>query len=152
MSINKRLRPSGGFTLPELVLLVVVLAVGSAGIFLAFKQSVMGSADPMVRKQAVAVAESLMEEILVMPYSTPAGAVAGTTRANFNSVGDWAGFATTGIQTIEGAAVPGLANYNVSVAVATTALNGIAASKKVTVTVTAPAVTFSLDGYKLDWP
>ena len=74
MSTDKRLRRAGGFTLPELVLLIVVLAVGSAGIFLAFKQSVMGSADPTIRKQAVAVAESLMEEILVMPYSTPAGA------------------------------------------------------------------------------
>lgn len=136
----------------EMVLLIVVLSVGLAGIALSLQQAVRGSSDPVVQKQVVAIAESLMQEILLLPYNTPTGESAGLTRATYNSVSDWNGFATTGIQTIEGTAIPSLSTYNVaSVSVAATTLNSQTA-KLVTITVTGPgAKQFVLDGYKFNY-
>ena len=52
-----------GISLLELVLFIVIVGVGIAGILSTFNVSVRGSADPMVRKQALAIAESLLLEI-----------------------------------------------------------------------------------------
>lgn len=145
-------RSCRGFTLAEMVLLIVVISVGLAGIALSLQQAAFGSSDPVVEKQVVAIAESLMEEILLLPYNTPSGESAGVTRATFNSVSDWNGFSTTGIQDIEGTAILSLSQYNIaSVTVSATTLNGQTA-KLVTVTVTGPSNhQFKLDGYKLNY-
>ena len=141
-----------GFTLMEMVLLIVVLSVGLAGIALSLQQAVRGSSDPLIEKQVVAIAESLMQEILLLPYNTPSGESAGVTRATYNSVSDWNGFSTAGIQTIEGTVIPSLSTYNVaSVSVTSTTLNSQTA-KIVTITVTGPGgAQFVLDGYKLNY-
>lgn len=151
------MRSGRGFTLAEMVLLIVVVSVGLAGIALSLQQAAFGSSDPVVEKQVVAIAESLMEEILLLPYQTPAGETAqpfsgGGTRSTFNSVDDWNTFTTTGIQDIEGTAIPSLSLYNISpVSVSVTTLNGQTA-KLVSVTVTGPGNhQFKLDGYKLNY-
>ncbi|MGC8733075.1 MAG: type IV pilus modification PilV family protein, partial [Halothiobacillaceae bacterium] len=51
-----------GFTLIELVLAVVILSIGLAGILLVYSQTVAKSADPMLRQQALALAEGYLEE------------------------------------------------------------------------------------------
>ena len=58
-------RSAQGFTLIEVIIFIVVVAAGLAGILLVSNTVVASSADPMVRKQAVAVAESMLEEILL---------------------------------------------------------------------------------------
>jgi MSHA pilin protein MshD len=52
-----------------------------AGIFAAFNTMTAASADPQVRKQLVAIAESLMEEVQLMPftYCDPDDALAATS-------------------------------------------------------------------------
>jgi MSHA pilin protein MshD len=142
-----------GFTLPELLLLVVVLAIGLGGIVTVYVTTVAGSADPLVRKQAMAIAESFMEEIMLQAYAEPVGSPAHTTRDTFDSVDDYntPPYSTAGIQDVAGNPVPGLANYNVAVTVdAPTVLNG-AQAKLVTVTVTGPGVTFTLQGYRASY-
>lgn len=142
---------AAGFTLPELLLLMVVFAVGLVGILLVTNTVVAGSADPMVRKQAMAIAESMMEEVLLMPYAQGPGSGA---RANFDDVRDYNGFNTQGIYRLEdGTPVPGLANYDLSVAVTPAAIGGVAASAalQVTITVTGPHASYALTGYKLDY-
>ena len=52
-----------GMTLIELVMFVVIVAVGVAGILSVLNVTVMRSADPLVQKQAQALAEGLLEEI-----------------------------------------------------------------------------------------
>jgi MSHA pilin protein MshD len=146
-----------GFTLAEMVLLVVVLAVGLGGIVSVYSTTVAGSADPLVRKQAMALAESLMEEILLQGYEEPTPPTApGATRDTFDSVDEYSGYNTSsGIQNIYGAAVSGLGAYNYAppVTVALTPLNGVADSKLVTVNVTGPGgFVFTLQGYKLKYP
>ena len=149
MSDSVNPRDSGGFTLPELLLLIVVLAVGLAGIALALQQAARGSGDPLINKQAVAVAEALMEEILLQPFNPVVG---GASRADYNDVSDYNGYSSAGVAAIDGTPVAGLADYNVSVTVANAALGAVPAadSKRVTVTVTGRGVTYTLDGYRLN--
>lgn len=61
MSIKRQ----AGITLIELVLYIVIVSVGIAGILSVMNVTTQHSADPMVRKQALAAAESLLEEILL---------------------------------------------------------------------------------------
>lgn len=122
-----------GFTLVELILAIVVLGVGLAGVLLAFQQTTRGSADPLVNRQLLAIAEGMLEEVLSRPYSsaTPA-APSGCARTGLYDVDDYNGY-SQGICTVAGVAVASLAGYSVDVAVASVTLNGVAA-KRITVT------------------
>lgn len=144
-----------GFTLIEVVVVIVMLAFAAAGITSLYFAAVRGSADPLVRKQAVAVAESMLEEIQLAAFAIGGfpGPVTQATRNQADDVRDYAGFATTGVFTVDGTAVPGLGAYNVAVSVATQALGAAPAtdSLRITVTVTAPNVNVALDGYKLNY-
>jgi MSHA pilin protein MshD len=62
-------RRARGVTLVELVVFIVVVGLAVAGIFTAFNTLVAGSASPEVRKQALAIAESLLEEIQQMAFT-----------------------------------------------------------------------------------
>jgi MSHA pilin protein MshD len=88
------IRPSRGVTLIELVMFMVIVAVALAGFFAAFNTFVKGSADPQARKQVLAIAESLMDEVSLMPftYCDPSDANAAT--ATNSAVGP-GGCATT---------------------------------------------------------
>lgn len=145
-----------GFTLIELIIFIVVVSAGLAGILSVMNSVVKSSADPMVRKQAIAIAESLLEEILLKEYVNPAGGYAGAVRAQFDDVDDYADYTTTGIVDATGGAVPSLSGYNISPAVTVTivtaaespALNAIAV-KRITVSVAGPGGTnIRLSGYR----
>ncbi|WP_029707907.1 prepilin-type N-terminal cleavage/methylation domain-containing protein [Rhodoferax saidenbachensis] len=160
-----------GFTLIEVIIFIVVVGVGLAGILSVMNTVVKSSADPLIAKQTVAIAESMLEEILLKEYcdpdtrSTAAPPVCPAripadqeaARANFDDVDDYNGYTHNGIVDLTGAAVAGLANYNitnVSVAVTTaaqnTALNAVGA-KRVTVTVTGPQGPVTLTGYRSNY-
>lgn len=158
MSSERGPRRGAGFTLPELLLLIVVLAIAFTGIALVYITTLKGSADPQVRKQSMAIAESLLDEVLAHPFNNPSGGFTGAAtqanRARFDNVADYDTFATVGIFAIDGTPIAGLSAYNVAVTVTPTALGGVAAADalRVTVSVTAPLAGFSfdLDGYKLN--
>ncbi len=143
-----------GFTLIELIIFIVVVGVGLTGILLVMNTVVKSSADPMARKQTIAIAESLLEEILLKEYDNPVGGYSGAVRAQFDDVGDYAGYTTTtGIVDLLGTPVAGLGNYNVAppMTVAATAdLTGVAA-RKITVSVTGPGGTLTLSGYRSNY-
>ncbi|MBB1074278.1 prepilin-type N-terminal cleavage/methylation domain-containing protein [Rhodoferax sp. 4810] len=141
-----------GFTLIELIIFIVVVSAGLAGILSVMNTTVASSADPMVRKQTVAIAESLLEEILLKEYANPPSGYSGTNRTQFDDVSDYAGYTSTGIVDMVGAAIPGLAAYNiaqVTVAISTD-LTGVT-SKKISVTVSGPGGDISLSGYRADY-
>jgi len=148
-----------GFTLIEVILLVAVVSAALVGVLLVFQNTVRGSTDPQIRKQALAIAEAMMDEILLSPFDPVAGA--GLPRENFNDLQDYDTYnsAPGGIVDIRGNAVPGLAAYNVSVSVADATLTntappgpvlaGVTEAKRITVTVRGPAdVAISLEGYR----
>lgn len=175
--MNRAHRPSRtrGFTLLEVVLFIVVVSVGLAGVLLVFSTSVRGSADPMIRKQVVLIAEATMHEIMqksfqndpadsnnssgtlgCTPTTTPIACTASSwaDRPNYNDVDDFNNFDQTGIRQIDGAtAVNGLGSYRLQVTVTGTALGGITAAnaKRITVTVTGGGETISLTGFRTNY-
>ncbi len=55
--------PQKGFTLIETIVFLLVVGIGVVGLLSAISTSVRYSADPLPQKQALAIAEALMEEI-----------------------------------------------------------------------------------------
>jgi len=147
-------RHQQGFTLIELIIFIVIISVGLAGILAVMDTTVKSSADPMVRKQSLAIAESMLEEILHKEYANPAGGYSGTDRALFDDVDDYHGYSTSaGMVDLKGTPTPGLDRYDISPAVtvaSSTDLSGVTA-KKITVSVTGPAGTFTLQGYRAQY-
>ncbi len=157
---GRRRAAQAGISLIELVMFIVIVSIGVVGILSVMNVTTKSSADPMIRKQALAIAESLLEEINLKDFSNPAGGFSGaSTQANrplFDDIGDYDGFVTTGIFPVDGGpAIVGLNAYSVSVTVAATAaLSSIAATdaKLITVTVTGPGNTVvALDGYRTNY-
>jgi MSHA pilin protein MshD len=58
-----------GFSLIETVIFIVVLGIGIAGLAVLYNRLTLSSVDPLVRKQAVAIATSLMEEVQLRPFT-----------------------------------------------------------------------------------
>lgn len=58
-----------GLTLVELIVFIVIVSVGLAGILATYNTVVRGSPDPIVRKQALAIAESMLLEIEQQPFT-----------------------------------------------------------------------------------
>jgi MSHA pilin protein MshD len=171
-------RPPRGLSLVELILFIVVVSAALTGVLSVFLPATAASADPMLRRQALAIAESLLEEVQLMPFTycdpddanletavSNAGCAslvqgigpnAGETRSGspqFDNVGDYHGYAMSGAVDLNNSAIAGLGGYNASVAVAATALGSIAAASgdalRITVTVTAPGGTsIVLDGVR----
>ncbi|MBI5007029.1 MAG: type II secretion system protein [Nitrosomonadales bacterium] len=139
-----------GVSLVELILFIVIVSAAMAGILLVMNQVTGHSADPLVRKQAMAVAESMLEEIQLQDLSGAAcvGTLgADAPRSAVTAVCDYDGYSTTaGIRDFStNALVPGLENYDIT-AVAVTqvaSLGGTAITPgsgvQITVTVAAPS-------------
>ncbi|MBM4131629.1 type II secretion system protein [bacterium] len=58
-----------GATLIETIMFMVVVGVAVVGVLTVFMTTTRSSADPLVRKQALAIAESLLEEVRLMPFT-----------------------------------------------------------------------------------
>jgi MSHA pilin protein MshD len=62
-------RHQRGLSLIELVIAIMIVSVSVTGVLMLFGNSVRNSADPMVRKQAVAIAEAMLNEVLAQAYT-----------------------------------------------------------------------------------
>src|SRR5262245_50379764 len=58
-----------GLTLIELLIAIIVIGIAVTGTLMLFNRSVRASADPMVRKQAVAIAESMLNEVMAQAFT-----------------------------------------------------------------------------------
>ncbi len=58
-----------GISLVELIMFIVIVSLGIVGILSVMNVTTKASADPMLRKQAVAIAESLLEEIELQAFT-----------------------------------------------------------------------------------
>lgn len=147
-----------GFTLVELLMFIVIVSVALGAMMSLFAQTSARSADPMLRRQALAIAESLLEEVQLMPltFCDPDDANADTAASSagcaslaeamgpesgetrfatpqFDNVNDYNGYAMTpattgGIKDITNTAISGLSGYSASVSVAAAALGTITAA------------------------
>jgi MSHA pilin protein MshD len=146
-----------GISLIELIMFIVIISVALTGILLVMTKVTSHSADPLLHKQAIAAAESLLEEIELQDFisassasaTCPHNAVTQANRASgYHIVCDYNGFSTAlaGIHPVSGAAaIGGLGSYNATVAVTNAALGDITAGSGsavlITVTVTDPQGT-----------
>ena len=64
-----RARSQTGLSLIELIMFIVIVGIGLAGVLSVLNLTAQKSADPMIRKQMLAVAESLLEEVELMPFT-----------------------------------------------------------------------------------
>lgn len=152
-----------GFTLIELIIFIVIVGIGVAGVLSVFTNSVKSSADPMVRKQALSIAESLLEEILLKEFKDPSGgsngvgatctAGVGTNRSLWTNVCEYINYTSTGITDVQGNTVASLSGYKVlpPVAVTTLVVSGVNL-KRVVVSVTdTQSNVLSIVGYRGDY-
>lgn len=150
MCTTRRFAPSRscGFTLIELIFFIVVVTVGLAGVLKVMNAGVAASSDPLVRKQAAALAESVLQEVLQKAYTDPDPAVTSgeTTRATFDDVDDYNGRSNATFTDLPAS----LSSYTITIAVASTTLGALAA-KRVTVTVARGAESISLVGYRTSY-
>jgi MSHA pilin protein MshD len=66
---RKPARLQRGVSLVELVVFIVIVSTAVVGILKALDNANRSSTDPMVRKQALAIAEALMEEVQLQPFT-----------------------------------------------------------------------------------
>jgi len=133
-------RKQTGVSLVELVMFIVIVSVAVVGVLSVMDVTNRASADPARRKQAIAIAESLLEEIELQPFtfcdphdpnaSIVANAAACTiaqglaangesryAEPRFDNVGDYNNFQMTGIRDIFNTPVAGLESFNANVSV-----------------------------------
>lgn len=155
-----------GVTLIELIVFIVIVSVAVAGVLSVLNKAVSNSADPQIQKQALAIAEALLEEVELQPFTfcdpdddnaataggaggcaNNAAAIAPEFRAvdpRFDNVIDYNNFVMAGVSDPAGTVLPGagaLGGYTATVAVANdaglgTAAAPIAAAEVLRITVT----------------
>ena len=116
-----------GFTLVELIIAIVIISVALTGTLLAINMGSKYSADPMINRQASAIAQAYMDEILTKSFPTgfPCAAPPGGGRSVYTNICDYQGLSDTGAKDQFGNAIAGLSGYNVAVNVdGTTATMG----------------------------
>lgn len=69
MSINSRASRQSGIGLIELIMFIVIVSIAVLGVMQVLGNSARNSPDPMRRKQALAIAEGLMEEVRLAHFS-----------------------------------------------------------------------------------
>lgn len=169
---------ASGFTLIELIVFIVIVSVALAGVLTVLNMTVKSSADPVIRKQALTIAEALLEEVMLQPFTwcDPDDATAATATStagcattienmgpdtNPNGTTETRASSTNpfdnvndynGLSTTTNIAGSGAAKYTATVSVAATTLNGISVASGsallITVSVNSGSETIVLEGYR----
>lgn len=166
-----------GITLIEQIVFIVIVSVGVVGLITSINTNIRYSADPMRTKQIVAIAESILSEVLHQPFTwcdpdDPAATTAkgygdcalpqntlttvpggesrnGGSGATFDNVSDYGVGVVTVTDATGGGALPG---YTANIAIANAGiamgLGDDSAALSVTVTVTYGTESVALTGYR----
>ena len=174
-----QLRASGA-TLIELVAAVTIISIALVALIALTSRSTQHSADPMIREQAVAVAQAYLEEITQKGFCDPdvatdcvaacsgSGACGnaactvseGGNRALYDDVCDYNSLPDTRVRDQNGSLIPQLNQYNVTVQVIddnTANLNGLTGNAgqvvRIDVDVTHPAMesTVRLSSFRTNY-
>jgi MSHA pilin protein MshD len=144
-----------GATLIELVIAIVIIAIAAGAVLMGLSTSLTHSADPMIRHQAVAIAEAYLEEIALKSFADPDGVDGEASRDLYDDVDDYNGLVDNGARNQFDAAIANLSDYTVSVSVtASSALPSIASTELflISVQVTHPVnVDITVSGYRANF-
>lgn len=157
-------RSQRGMSLIELIMFIVIVSVGIVGILLVMNVTVKSSADPMVRKQALAMAEAILGEVLAKDFANPTGGYAETapgTCANrplYDDVDDYVCFDGStdskkihGDDTLGASSIAALASYRATVTIDAAATLDTIPAKKITVSVTGAGESLQVWGYRTNY-
>ena len=138
-----------GVTLIELIMSIMIISITVVGLFSVMDITNRHSADPIVTHQAIALAESYLDEILQQSYS----GTASTIRANYNNVDNYNNLTNSPPQDQQGVSITSLSAYSVSVGVSNpTTLSGGVLAKQITISVSGPGNTLvTLVGYRASY-
>lgn len=135
-------RRVGGLSLIELLFFIVIVGVAIVGVLSVLNYTAARSADPLVRKQVLALAEGMLEEVRLMPFTycdpdDPAAATATSAgacsvpelpgpegsesrlspNAPFDNVDDYHQYSASPPTDLAGSPIAGLGSYGVRVEV-----------------------------------
>jgi len=122
------------FTLIELIVAIVILAIGVSAFIVLINQTTRDSVDPLIRQQAGAIAQAYLDEALTNPFCDPDFSTSCRTdctsatacsvcslnegsRDLFDDVCDYDGINDSGARDRSNNLITGLENYNVQVTV-----------------------------------
>lgn len=145
-------RTQAGMTLVELIIAMVILAVGVGGVLVVYNNTTRNSTDPVLQKQMVAIAEGMMEEIQRMPFAASANAAPAQAcgRDTYNDLADYNNYASTDACDVLGNIQ--VADYAVAVAVVPDGTFAPAgATMRITVTVTRGNLSVNLVGWRTNY-
>lgn len=137
-----------GVTLVELVISIVIVATAAAAVLGMLSLTARGSAQAMIRNQAVAIASAYLEEIRLKSFVADG---VETSRGLYDDVSDYHGLVDVGARDQLGNAIAGLGQYTVSVTVGPGVLGAVPGSavKRIDVNVQHPdGVNMTLSGYR----
>lgn len=169
-------RGQHGMTLIELIVFIIIVSVALAGVLTVLNITAKSSADPMIRKQALSIAEAILEEVMLQPFTwcdpddaaaatatqyadcavaennlvAEAGESRGSTTTPWDNINDYNSATPIGSNITGG----GSALYNATVSVERVALNGIgdtsaiSAALLISVSVTGGGETIQLQTYR----
>lgn len=153
-----------GATLVELVITIVIISISVAAVVGTLSRMTAHSADPMIEAQAVAIAESYLEEIMLKAYLDPTKNTVcpgpPASRSLYDNVCDYSGLVDIGARDQSGNPPPGidLSAYTVAVTVDQAAtLNNLSGSGSVLridvhVTYVDPSIAdITLSGYRTNY-
>lgn len=157
----KQLHNQHGVTFVELIISIIVIGIAVTGVLQVMTINTHSSADPMLRHQAIAIAESYLDEILAKAFTDP-DADGEASRYLFDDVDDYNGLPDSVVRdqgnaaNPNGRAIAGLDNYAVNVNVVAEMLGPVGAqvnALRVTVSVTPPdGPDIVLAGYRTAYP
>lgn len=134
MSTRRRM---AGVTLVELVIAIAIVGIALAGLVAAYNRASIASTDPLITQQMLAIGETMMEEVLLKPYTGTN--VSAATRARYDKLDDYKNYPRQAVTAVDGSAIAGLERYTVGVTVAQApqTLPGVAPAdlKRIVVTV-----------------
>ena len=154
-----------GISLIEQIVFILIVGVAVTGVLAVLITTSRASADTLTQKQALAIAEALLEEVQVQPFTycdpddtlaatalSAAGCTGGAggandesriplapegeSRATFDNVSDYNGLAVNPITDINGTAAVGLDGYSASITVDRQGIGAIPADEALLITVT----------------
>jgi len=155
-----------GISLIELIMFIVIISVALTGILLVMNIVTRSSADPLVHKQALAIAESLLEEVELMPFTfcdpddasavtaqsavvggtgcattvetmgPEAGEARGSTTTPFDNVNDYNGLNMAAGSVTDITGGAAVGGYAANIAVTNAALGAVPAGESLLITVT----------------
>ncbi len=149
------MRRQAGTTLIELVISIVIVSIAASALLMALSMTIGYSADPMIRHQAIAIAEAYLEEIALKAFDDPDGVDGEANRTLYDDVDDYNGLVDVGARDQFNDALAGLDDYTVTVAVtASSALPSIASTDLFLISVTithAANIDFTVSAYRANF-